>query len=89
MVYLPTNCDVNVNVHVCVSISIFKFLGYNPDEGKLCAGPRIANSEDGKVQVGPCDKETLIHLPPSMVDIAQVNSMIHGKFKNSLLLLKI
>lgn len=60
---------------------IFKFLGYNPDLGKLCAGPRIANAEDGKVQVGPCN-EDLVHLPPSMIDIAQVNSKF-GKFKKS------
>ncbi|KAI5703774.1 hypothetical protein M8J75_016014 [Diaphorina citri] len=45
-------------------------IGYNPELGKLCAGPRIANSEDGKVQVGPCN-EDLIHLPPSMIEIAQ------------------
>ncbi|KAL1460064.1 hypothetical protein WDU94_012003 [Cyamophila willieti] len=45
-------------------------VGYNPEQGKLCAGPRISNGEDGKVQVGPCT-EDLIHLPPSMIQIAQ------------------
>lgn len=45
-------------------------IGFNPDLNKLCAGPRISDAPDGKVQVGPCDQD-LIHLTTSMIEIAQ------------------